>query len=106
MATATPGALLGLLMVFLILAILPLMLIRRDNLEEEAHQERSHDLATALKRYYKEAYDGVGSCTRCTEDGRAASVKVSRDTESRSLMFLSCPSCGSVLRAQSETESL
>ena len=101
MGTETPGAILGLLFVFLILAILPLILIRRDTLEEEASKKKSHDFSIASEKHYKEANDAAGSCTRCTHDGHVARLKIYRNMENRSLMLLSCPSCGSVFRANS-----
>jgi hypothetical protein len=52
MGTATPGAILGLLTVFLILAILPLILIRRDSLEEKVNQKEPSDFRIDIKKHY------------------------------------------------------
>jgi hypothetical protein len=102
MGPGTPGAILGLLMVFLILAILPLILIRRDSLENEMHQKKSSDLRIAMKKHYNEASEAAGTCSRCTQDGRAARLRIYRNIENTSLLLLSCPSCGSVFRTNPE----
>jgi hypothetical protein len=106
MGTATPGAILGLLIVFLILAILPLILIRRDSLEDEVDKKKPGDSTVALRKNYNEAYEAAGSCVPCTEDGRTARLRIYRNIENTSLLLLSCPSCGSVFRANPESKNL
>jgi len=106
MGTATPGAIFGLLMVFLILAILPLILIRRDSREDEVNKKKPDDLTIALKKDYNEAYEVAGSCVQCTENGHTARLRIYRNIEDTSLLLLSCPSCGSVFRANPESKNL
>jgi len=101
MGTATPGAMIGLLLVFLILAILPLILLRRDSLEDEGKQKKSDDFPIALKKPNDEKNDAPGSCDRSEEDGYTARLEINRNTGNESSLLLSCPSCGSVFRANS-----
>ena len=101
MGTATPGAMIGLLLVFLILAILPLILLRRDSLDHEGKQKKSNDFPIALKKHDDERYDAAGSCDRSGEDGYAARLEMNGNTDNESSLLLSCPSCGSVFRANS-----
>ena len=102
MGTETPGAIVGLLIVFLILAILPLRLIRRDSLKGEVNEKKSRDFRIALKKIYNEAYEAAGFSTRCTQNGRTAELKLHRNEEDESLLLLSCPSCGSAFKVNSD----
>jgi len=101
MGTATPGAMIGLLLVFLILAILPLILIRRDSLHDEGKEKKSDDFPMVLKKHDDERYDAAGSCDRSAEDGHTVRLAINRNTENESSLLLSCPSCGSLFKANS-----
>lgn len=106
MGNATPGAILGLLMVFLILAILPLILIKRDSLQDKVNEKKCSDLTIALKKIYNETYEATAFCTRCTRNGHTARLKLHRNEEDQSLLLLSCPSCGSAFKVNSELSNL
>ena len=104
MDSATYGAIGCLLLVFLILAILPV--IKKDFLEGEISEKKFKDYTRILKENYREAYGVAGFCARCTHHGRSASLKVYRNRENRSLLLLLCPSCGSAVQVNSGSRGL
>ena len=96
MDTVTTGTVGCLLLVFVTLAVLPLM--RKDLLEGEANEKKSKDYVTTLKKNYREAHGAPGYCIRCTHHGRKASLKLYRNRNNRSLLLLLCPSCDSAFQ--------
>ena len=104
MGTATYGAAGCLLLVFLALAILPL--VSKDFLEGEANEKKFRKYTSNLKEDYKEAHVATGFCARCTHHGREASLEVYRNKNNGSLLLLLCPSCGSAFQVNSGSRNL